>query len=43
MKGEGKPEQLFAATPPWEAKKLLFKMSMVKPRSGKPENQTDVY
>ena len=28
MKGCAQPEQLFPATPPWEAKKLLFKMSM---------------
>ena len=35
MKGGGQPEQFFAATPPWEAKKLLFKMSMVNPKKGK--------
>ena len=29
MKGGDKPEQFFAATPPWEAMKLQFKMSMV--------------
>ena len=39
MKGGGQPEQFFAATPPWEAKKLLFKMSMVNPKKGKLETK----
>ena len=45
MKGEGKQEKFFPAIAAWEAVKLLFKMSMVKPRSGKPESKlmfTDV-
>ena len=39
MKGGDKPKQFFAATPPWEAKKLLFKMSMVNPKKGKLETK----
>ena len=39
MKGGDKPKQLFAATPPWEAKKLLSKMSMVNPKKGKLETK----
>ena len=38
MKGK-KPEQFFAAIPPWEAKKLLFKMSMVNPKKRKLETK----
>ena len=40
MKGGGQPEFFFAATPPWEAKKLLFKMSMVNPKRGKLETKS---
>ena len=39
MKGGGQPEQFFAATPPWEAMKLLFKMSMVNLKKGKLETK----
>ena len=39
MKGGDKPEHSFAATSPREAKKLLFKMSMVNPKKGKLETK----
>ena len=39
MKGGGQPEQFFAATPPWEAKKLLFKMSIVNSKERKLETK----
>ena len=35
MKDGGQPEHFLAATSQWEAKKLLFKMSMVNPKKGK--------